>query len=394
MRVAAARLRVLLLAADAQAAAGFQDQYAPELDVVVATTPGQALAAVRVPPPGAPLAAIVNATDPGSPLGLRFVYELRQRHGQRQPILWLAPAAAVPALRELLLAVSGSDVVAQEAGPARLLARLAALVRPQPLPPPAGAEWQMPLAKRVLDVVVASSALVVLAPFFLLVGALIKLESRGPVFYYSYRVGAGYRVFKFWKLRSMRSDADQLLATMAGLNQYQPAAGPPETAAAWALCAACAAAGSRCLQPLIDGRGEVICERWHRQLRQAAAAPAFVKIVNDPRVTRMGHFLRNSSIDELPQLYNVLRGEMSLVGNRPLPLYEAEKLLTDAHARRFLAPAGITGLWQVSRRGRRGPLSDDERKALDNEYARDISFWKDVKILLRTIPALFQRENV
>jgi len=103
--------------------------------------------------------------------------------------------------------------------------------------------------------------------------------------------------------------------------------------------------------------------------------------------------LRNTSIDELPQLFNVLRGDMSIIGNRPLPLYEAEKLTSDQFAARFLAPAGITGLWQVSKRGK-GGVSEDERKALDVDYARNYSVTSDLRILLMTIPALFQQENV
>src|SRR5690606_17571718 len=94
---------------------------------------------------------------------------------------------------------------------------------------------------------------------------------------------------------------------------------------------------------------------------------AFVKICNDPRITRFGTFIRNTSIDELPQLFNVLKGDMSLVGNRPLPLYEAQQLTSDEWASRFLGPAGITGLWQVSKRGR-GEMSDRERRELDNVY--------------------------
>jgi lipopolysaccharide/colanic/teichoic acid biosynthesis glycosyltransferase len=104
--------------------------------------------------------------------------------------------------------------------------------------------------------------------------------------------------------------------------------------------------------------------------------------------------LRNTSIDELPQLFNVLIGDMSLVGNRPLPLYEAEKLTNDQSAARFLAPAGITGLWQVSKRGSKGGMSADERKALDVQYARNYSLKSDLTILLKTVPALFQQENV
>jgi lipopolysaccharide/colanic/teichoic acid biosynthesis glycosyltransferase len=119
----------------------------------------------------------------------------------------------------------------------------------------------------------------------------------------------------------------------------------------------------------------------------------FFKIKDDPRITRFGQFLRNTSLDEIPQLFNVLRGDMSLVGNRPLPLYEAEKLTKDQIAWRFLAPAGITGLWQITKRGKDN-MSPDERIALDMEYAMKNSFWLDMKILLSTFPALLQKEKV
>lgn len=120
---------------------------------------------------------------------------------------------------------------------------------------------------------------------------------------------------------------------------------------------------------------------------------AFIKLKNDPRVTKVGKILRNTSIDELPQLWNVFIGDMSIVGNRPLPLYEAEKLTTDKYAMRFMAPAGITGLWQVEKRGK-GEMSSEERMMLDNSYAETHSFTNDIKLILKTIPALFQKENV
>jgi len=124
-----------------------------------------------------------------------------------------------------------------------------------------------------------------------------------------------------------------------------------------------------------------------------------VKISNDPRVTRVGKFIRNTSIDELPQLINVIKGDMSIVGNRPLPVYEAELLTEDILSKRFLAPAGITGLWQVELRGKGGIMSEAERMNLDNEYAEhfignNYSFWFDMKLILRTIPALLQKESV
>ena len=128
-------------------------------------------------------------------------------------------------------------------------------------------------------------------------------------------------------------------------------------------------------------------------LKKASANAAFIKIKDDPRVTKVGKFLRNTSIDELPQLVNVLIGDMSIVGNRPLPLYEAEKLTTDRYALRFMAPAGITGLWQVEKRGK-GAMSEEERLMLDNDYAKNHSFFYDILLILKTIPALFQKESV
>ena len=120
-----------------------------------------------------------------------------------------------------------------------------------------------------------------------------------------------------------------------------------------------------------------------------------MKFRNDPRITRLGTFLRNSSIDELPQLVNILVGDMSLVGNRPLPLYEAEKLTVREYVRRFAGPAGLTGLWQIKKRAKgQGPMSDQERTLLDIEYASTFSFKTDMYILWRTFFSLWQQENV
>ncbi len=435
MSAATSRPVVLYLSPDPAAAQRARQRFARQLELLVVSTPAQALAVCAASAPA--FAAIVNAAPPEAPLGLPLMRALRLDLGLRQPLIWLTASteAATTALaypgqlptttlsyppEPTVLDTNEPDMAAPDpahgdlTGPAinetELLPRLAALAKAAaetgPVPAPATSttpatlaaghyDLRTPLGKRVVDVLGAGLALLLLAPVLLVLAVLIKLESRGPVFYYSYRVGAGYRVFKFWKLRSMRSDADQLLAGMKSLNQYQSAALTEAAMAAPAtLCASCAAAGGGCQQPLVDETGQLICEPRFREQRKTAQAPAFIKIVDDPRVTRIGRFLRNSSLDELPQLYNVLRGDMSLVGNRPLPLYEAELLLTDEHSRRFLAPAGLTGLWQVSRRGKAGGMSEAERKALDNEYARDHSMRNDLDIILRTIPALFQKENV
>jgi lipopolysaccharide/colanic/teichoic acid biosynthesis glycosyltransferase len=138
----------------------------------------------------------------------------------------------------------------------------------------------------------------------------------------------------------------------------------------------------------------MIAEEDFLRQRSREHENAFVKIENDPRVTRIGRFIRKYSIDELPQLFNILKGDMSMVGNRPLPLYEAEQLTSDNYIDRFLAPAGLTGLWQVEKRGEAGKLSAEERKQLDIKYAKNFSLLLDIKIIFKTFTAFIQKENV
>lgn len=208
--------------------------------------------------------------------------------------------------------------------------------------------YRIPVSKRIFDVLSSSFILLCASPFLCIIALLIKLDSQGPIIYKSKRVGTGYRIFNFYKFRSMKAGADLELQNLSSLNQYAD-----------------------------DGSG----------------TNAFVKIKNDPRVTKLGNFLRNTSLDEIPQLINVLKGDMSLVGNRPLPLYEAEMLTSNEWSMRFLGPSGLTGLWQISKRGK-GEMSDTERKKLDNFYAKNYSIWFDLSIMLRTVPALFQKEKV
>ncbi len=209
--------------------------------------------------------------------------------------------------------------------------------------------YKMPVIKRIFDILFSGILLLLLSPLFLLIAILIRIESRGPVIYKSKRVGTGYHIFDFYKFRSMYPDADKRLAELNRLNQYD--------------------------QKDPDGKS------------------VFVKFKNDPRVTRIGRVLRKTSLDELPQLFNIFKGDMSTVGNRPLPLYEAELLTSHEWGWRFIAPAGLTGLWQISKRGK-DDMSERERKKLDNFYAKKFSIWFDLKILFKTIPAMFQHEDV
>jgi exopolysaccharide biosynthesis polyprenyl glycosylphosphotransferase len=195
----------------------------------------------------------------------------------------------------------------------------------------AGVDWA---TKRVFDLFVATLVVVVGLPLWLLIAAAIKLDSRGPVFYRDRRVGLGEREFEMIKFRTMLSGADRL-------------------------------------QDKLETRNE-------------ASGPLF-KIRDDPRVTRVGTLLRRFSLDEVPQVLNVLRGEMSLVGPRPLPIRDYDKL-QPWHRKRYNVLPGITGLWQISGRSE---LTFDDLVRLDFYYLENWSIWMDITILLKTIPAVF-----
>ncbi|MEM6800264.1 MAG: sugar transferase [Bacteroidota bacterium] len=253
-------------------------------------------------------------------------------------------------------------------------------------------EFRIPLGKRMFDILVSAGLLLLFSPILLLIALVIKLESKGPVFYVSKRAGTGYKVFNFYKFRSMFSGSENQLDTVMHLNQYNSIE-DKISMASHEHCIHCIVEGKSCTSPLMIN-GKQMCEKTYKKIQDAdGRRSSFVKIKNDPRITPFGQILRNTSLDEIPQLINVLRGDMSIVGNRPLPLYEAEQLTTDYWAKRFLAPAGITGLWQVKRRGK-AYMSEEERKRMDVAYADNASFWNDVKIVIQTIPALLQRKSV
>lgn len=206
--------------------------------------------------------------------------------------------------------------------------------------------------KRILDVIVAATALTCLLPVLLLIAIVIKLDTRGPILFTQERVGAKRRkgngsarweicTFPCFKFRSMTHGADQSV--------HQALA-----------------------EAFVEGRLTLTEEG------------AGVKLTHDPRVTRVGKILRKTSLDELPQLWNVIRGDMSLVGPRPVPIYEVAKYQPQ-HWQRLAVVPGVTGLWQVQGRGQ---VSFETMLAMDVNYIRNQSFWLDVKILLLTIGVL------
>ncbi len=209
-------------------------------------------------------------------------------------------------------------------------------------------------AKRLLDIILVILALPLLCPLFLLIALFIKLDSAGPIFFVQERAGTRKRcraeqvvwqpeTFSIYKFRSMVHNADQ------SVHQAY-------------------------IKAFVEG---------DLAANHAEGKPKF-KLVGDPRVTRIGRLLRKTSLDELPQLFNVLKGEMSLVGPRPVPRYEAD-LYREEHYERLMALPGLTGLWQVKGRGE---VTFDEMMALDIEYIRNRSLGLDIWILLMTLPSI------
>jgi lipopolysaccharide/colanic/teichoic acid biosynthesis glycosyltransferase len=272
--------------------------------------------------------------------------------------------------------------------------------------------FQIPIWKRMFDIVFSALSIVILSPIFIITAIAIRLESPGPILFKSKRVGTNYTIFDFLKFRSMYIDAEERLKELSkDHNQYAAASSDDNHKEEEDNKTITAPLGEKAEQDMIDmgmesmmmisdeevmlvGDDFVMAESDFNKQKQEDIDNAFVKIENDPRITKVGRFIRKYSIDELPQLFNILKGDMSIVGNRPLPLYEAEKLTADSSIDRFMAPAGLTGLWQVEERGKGGNMSAEERKQLDITYGQTYSFMLDMKIIFRTLTAFVQKENV
>lgn len=255
----------------------------------------------------------------------------------------------------------------------------------------------LPTWKRIFDIVFASVALIILSPVFLIIAIAIRWESKGNIIYKSKRVGTNYSIFEFLKFRSMYVDADKKLKELADQNQYLSDS-VSDTTEDFSM----EGLGNLMFgddgvindDSMLVSDDFIIPEEEFASKQTALQDSPFVKIEKDPRVTKVGRVLRKYSLDELPQLINILKGDMSVVGNRPLPLYEAERLTNDDSIERFMAPAGLTGLWQVEKRGDSGKLSAKERKELDLKYGREFSFGLDMKILFKTLTAFVQKGDV
>lgn len=269
--------------------------------------------------------------------------------------------------------------------------------------------FKIPLWKRLFDIFFSLLGIIILSPVFILTAIAIRLESKGPIIFKSKRVGTNYTVFNFLKFRSMYIDAEARLKEVAkeAGNQYtekdkqeqdhQNVITAPLGDEAEMMMMDLGMESDMMIsddEVMLVGDDFVVAESDFNKEKQEENENAFVKIENDPRVTKVGKFIRKYSIDELPQLFNILKGDMSIVGNRPLPLYEAEKLTVDSSIDRFMAPAGLTGLWQVEERGKGGLMSAEERKQLDITYGQTYNFKLDMQIIFRTLTAFIQKENV
>jgi exopolysaccharide production protein ExoY len=194
-------------------------------------------------------------------------------------------------------------------------------------------------SKRFFDILLSTLILFFGAPLFFLCGLLVKLSSSGPIFHSCTRVGRSGRLFRCWKFRTMVADADEIL-------------------------------------PMLLASNTTLLNEWR----------TFYKLKQDPRVTPIGKWLRKTSLDELPQFWNVLRGDMSVVGPRPLTKKEVEDYLREKAAKILSLRPGLTSLWAVSGRNE---MSFDKRVDLEEQYVDNRSLWLDAKVIIMTFPAVF-----
>lgn len=351
---------------------------------------------------GVPNALICEKEVPGSNAMNFFRFFRKKYNLQHHPPLLVTGTSFTDEEIKKALKLGIDDLFVKPIKPQRIFSRIEVLTELRELLKTSSSSeaavdykpYQMPLVKRLFDICSATIALVLLSPLLLITAIAVKLESKGKIFYASKRVGTEYKIFNFYKFRSMYSDAESRIKELAHRNQY----GQVDTTPGDADSLSDDMIIDTGKFPYLIGDETVITETSYLKTKKAEKSVTFLKFGEDPRITRVGKIIRKLSIDELPQLFNVLKGDMSIVGNRPLPLYEAELLTTDDWSERFLGPAGITGLWQVEARGKSEKMSPEERKELDNKYAQIAQspyfFFIDLWIILRTIPAVFQKENV
>ena len=232
-----------------------------------------------------------------------------------------------------------------------------------------------------MDLSIALPSLMILAPLMALIALMIKLWSKGPIIYSQDRIGANYKLFKMLKFRTMYLNADELVNDDSLEDIYDENSDDESSDEINQIV-------PEKTTTLIGNNGEV----FEHQHLEDKPTKSFRKFKNDPRITKIGKILRRTSLDELPQLWNVITGDLSIIGNRPLPIYEAEKLLVDDCVGRFMAPAGLTGLWQVMRKKKKYN-GVEARIRLDIKYADEYSFWYDLKILFLTPFSLLQEKN-
>jgi lipopolysaccharide/colanic/teichoic acid biosynthesis glycosyltransferase len=235
------------------------------------------------------------------------------------------------------------------------------------------------VVRRLLDIVLAAGALLVLAPLFAAVALAVRIESPGPAIFRQQRLGRGRRPFTVLKFRTMRHEADPMPHREYVRSLIARAAGSATEAER----------STRELAGSERPRESVGCGRSAGALAGAERGGLY-KLSVDDRVTRVGRLLRSWSVDELPQLVNVLRGEMALVGPRPVVPYEVEHY-PESYLGRFAVKPGLTGLWQVSGRNER---TYDEMVRFDIEYAQRASLMLDLRILARTLPVVLGRQGV
>lgn len=250
--------------------------------------------------------------------------------------------------------------------------------------------YKLPLTKRIFDVLFSGLTLIIFSPIFLIIAIMVKGYSKGPIFIFSLRVGSGYSVFKLYRFRYKYAETKKNINEFGAPNNYVAESLSTITQGGLVrdLCNDCALAGSACLNPLFEDK-RINCGKLYLQRKENKPGVSLIDRYKKPADITGWSLIQTIILDKMPQMWNVFIGDISMVGNRPLPLHEAEKITTDKYAQRFLAPAGFTGLWHRTKNGK-NKITENDKLALDNDYAIAHSFKNDVIIILKNLPALFE----
>ena len=334
------------------------------------------------------IAGIISQGEPAQPFGIELLENLVKMNFPKVPFFLISKELDANIVK-LALRAGVCDVFTLPVNVIDIQKRINFIVECWPelcknRRSPDHSNYRIPNETRLFDLGFSALLLILFSPLILLISILIKITSKGPVFTHSLRVGANYHIFKMFNFRILK------LKGAIGVIPINSETNPALThySVENGLCEECRDTRVKCKFPIFADN-VTWCEKKFMYTEKLSAENSAKGVMPDIGLTTIGLFLKRTRLHQLPEFFNVLKGDMSIVGNIPLPLSEAEKLTTDKYVLRFMAPAGITGLWQIEKR-KKTYNNQPGRLVLDIRYARNQHFQSDMILLAKSIPSLLK----